>query len=80
MSLRVADEFVWTGVPILHLIDYPWSSVRHHPNDTKSNLHFPTIDNVIKILRVFVFEYLHISPWRVFVGEHLHLFTLNDIC
>ena len=54
--------------------------LKHTAGDTKDALHFPTIDNINNILRVFVCEYLHISPWRISAGQYLYLFSLNDIC
>ena len=62
MSLRVADEFVWTGVPAIHLINFPLPRVRNTAADRKEKLNFPLINHVNDILRVFVYEYLHISP------------------
>ena len=63
------DDFVWTDVPVVHLIAYPFPEEWHKASDDKTALHFPTIDNINKILRVFVCEYLHLSPWMIFIGE-----------
>jgi len=52
--------FVQRGVRIVHLIPYPFPEVWHKDTDTLENLNFPTIDNLNKIVRVFVAEYLHL--------------------
>jgi glutaminyl-peptide cyclotransferase len=46
------------GVPVVHLISYPFPSVWHKPSDNETALHYPTIRDIGKILRVFVTEYL----------------------
>ncbi|XP_053608049.1 glutaminyl-peptide cyclotransferase-like [Plodia interpunctella] len=50
------------NVDILHLIPTPFPSVWHTEHDTRSALDFTTIENLNKILRVFVAEYLHLKP------------------
>ncbi|XP_069766001.1 glutaminyl-peptide cyclotransferase-like protein isoform X4 [Narcine bancroftii] len=50
--------FLRKGVPILHLIATPFPWVWHTMEDTAENLHPPTIENLCKILSVFVVEYL----------------------
>lgn len=52
--------FLKKGVPILHLISYPFPSVWHKVTDNELALNYTTIDRMAKILRVFVVEYLHI--------------------
>jgi glutaminyl-peptide cyclotransferase len=52
--------FKQRGVPILHLIAYPFPKEWHKIGDNKSSLSFKKIENFNKILRVFVAEYLHI--------------------
>ncbi|KAJ8730328.1 hypothetical protein PYW07_017366 [Mythimna separata] len=54
--------FMRRNVDILHLIPSPFPSVWHTPADDMSALDFNTIENLNKILRVFVAEYLHIKP------------------
>ncbi len=49
------------GVPILHIIPTPFPNVWHEEGDDKSALHYDTIDDMNKILRVFVAEYLQMS-------------------
>ena len=53
--------FMQRNVPILHLITSPFPRVWHTNGDNKSVLHYPTIDDLNKILRVFVVEYLQVS-------------------
>lgn len=50
--------FLEKGVKILHLISVPFPSVWHQLSDNADNLHYQTIDDLNKILRVFVCEYL----------------------
>ena len=58
-------------VPVLHLISYPFPSVWHTPADNEDALSYPTVNNINKILRVFVAEYLSLtvlcpSVWLLF--------------
>ncbi|XP_019798452.2 glutaminyl-peptide cyclotransferase isoform X3 [Tursiops truncatus] len=48
------------GVPVLHLIPSPFPEVWHTMDDNEENLDKTTIDNLNKILKVFVLEYLHL--------------------
>ncbi|KAM9039176.1 glutaminyl-peptide cyclotransferase-like protein [Sarcophilus harrisii] len=50
--------FLRRGVPVLHLIPTPFPAVWHTPADTEANLHPPTVHNLIRILAIFVTEYL----------------------
>ncbi|XP_067875101.1 glutaminyl-peptide cyclotransferase-like protein isoform X2 [Heterodontus francisci] len=50
--------FLRKGVPILHLISTPFPWVWHTMEDTAENLHPPTIENLCRILSVFLAEYL----------------------
>ncbi|XP_044935164.1 glutaminyl-peptide cyclotransferase isoform X3 [Mustela nigripes] len=52
--------FLRRGVPVLHLIPYPFPEVWHTMDDNEENLDETTIDNLNKILQVFVLEYLHL--------------------
>ncbi|XP_063299423.1 glutaminyl-peptide cyclotransferase [Pelobates fuscus] len=52
--------FLQRGVPILHLIPSPFPHVWHTMQDNEENLDSVTIDNLNKILQVFVLEYLNI--------------------
>ncbi|XP_069765998.1 glutaminyl-peptide cyclotransferase-like isoform X2 [Narcine bancroftii] len=52
------NRLLGIGVPILHLIATPFPWVWHTMEDTAENLHPPTIENLCKILSVFVVEYL----------------------
>ena len=57
--------FILTDVPVLHLISYPFPREWHKESDNENALDYPTIDNLGKILRIFVAEYLHLSPWFI---------------
>ncbi|XP_048209067.1 glutaminyl-peptide cyclotransferase [Perognathus longimembris pacificus] len=52
--------FLRKGVPILHLITSPFPEVWHTMDDNEENLDESTIDNLNKIIQVFVLEYLHL--------------------
>ncbi|XP_039553988.1 glutaminyl-peptide cyclotransferase [Passer montanus] len=52
--------FLRRGVPVLHLIPSPFPAVWHTMMDTEENLDKATIDNLNKILQVFVLEYLNL--------------------
>ncbi|XP_019798450.2 glutaminyl-peptide cyclotransferase isoform X1 [Tursiops truncatus] len=52
--------FLRKGVPVLHLIPSPFPEVWHTMDDNEENLDKTTIDNLNKILKVFVLEYLHL--------------------
>ncbi|KAI9551396.1 hypothetical protein GHT06_021729 [Daphnia sinensis] len=53
--------FMRRKVPILHLITTPFPDVWHTNGDNKSALDYNTIDDLNKILRVFVVEYLQVN-------------------
>lgn len=50
------------GVPILHLIAYPFPKEWHKIGDDRASLSFSRIANFNKILRIFTAEYLHMIP------------------
>uniref|UniRef100_UPI003590140E glutaminyl-peptide cyclotransferase-like n=1 Tax=Myxine glutinosa TaxID=7769 RepID=UPI003590140E len=52
--------FLQLGVPVLHLISTPFPVVWHTMDDTERNLHPVTINNLNKIIQVFVAEYLEL--------------------
>ncbi|NXS16656.1 QPCTL protein, partial [Mystacornis crossleyi] len=52
--------FLQRGVPVLHLIPTPFPRVWHTPGDTEDNLHPPTVQDLAKILVVFVAEFLEL--------------------
>uniref|UniRef100_A0A452UGR1 Glutaminyl-peptide cyclotransferase n=1 Tax=Ursus maritimus TaxID=29073 RepID=A0A452UGR1_URSMA len=52
--------FLRRGAPVLHLIPSPFPEVWHTMDDNEENLDETTIDNLNKILQVFVLEYLHL--------------------
>ncbi|XP_044516560.1 glutaminyl-peptide cyclotransferase [Gracilinanus agilis] len=52
--------FLRRGVPTLHLIPFPFPDVWHTMDDNEENLDKPTINNLNKIIQVFVSEYLHL--------------------
>lgn len=56
----ITSHFFVLGVPVLHLISSPFPEVWHTMDDNEENLDRTTIDNLNKILQVFVLEYLHL--------------------
>ncbi|XP_063060270.1 glutaminyl-peptide cyclotransferase [Engraulis encrasicolus] len=52
--------FLEKGVPVLHMIATPFPPFMHTFEDTASNVHIQTVENLIKILVVFLSEYLAI--------------------
>ncbi|XP_044148240.1 glutaminyl-peptide cyclotransferase [Bufo gargarizans] len=52
--------FLQRGVPVLHVIPSPFPDVWHSFQDNEENLDSSTIDNMNKILQIFVLEYLNI--------------------
>lgn len=53
--------FLERGVPIIHLIPSPFPSVWHKISDDRKAIDMFTVENLNKILRVFVIEYLHLA-------------------
>ena len=47
---------MFSGVPVVHLITYPFPSVWHTPYDDLPALDFDRIDNLARILRVFLVD------------------------
>ncbi|XP_041978166.1 glutaminyl-peptide cyclotransferase-like [Aricia agestis] len=54
--------FLRRDVDVLHVIPNPFPSVWHTARDDMAALDFSTIDNLNKIFRVFVAEYLSVTP------------------
>ncbi|KPJ08325.1 Glutaminyl-peptide cyclotransferase [Papilio machaon] len=54
--------FLRRNVNVVHVIPNPFPHVWHTADDDMSALDFNTIDNLNKIFRVFVAEYLHLHP------------------
>ncbi|XP_061824579.1 glutaminyl-peptide cyclotransferase [Nerophis lumbriciformis] len=54
--------FLNRGVRVLHIIPSPFPVVWHTFEDNEQNLDRPTIQNLNKILQIFVLEYLNARP------------------
>ncbi|XP_003795729.1 glutaminyl-peptide cyclotransferase [Otolemur garnettii] len=52
--------FLRRGVPVLYLMPFPFPEVWHTMDDNEENLDESAIDNLNKIIQVFVLEYLHL--------------------
>lgn len=50
--------FLEKDVPVLHLIATPFPPQWHKNTDTATNLHWPSIRNFNRILRVFIYEFV----------------------
>ncbi|CAL7936355.1 unnamed protein product [Xylocopa violacea] len=64
MEVNIEDDhipFLHRNTPILHLIPYPFPNVWHKPSDNRDNVNLKTVENINKILRIFVASYLHID-------------------
>lgn len=53
--------FLRRDVPILHMIPVPFPEVWHKMNDNADAIDVTTVENISKILRIFIAEYLHID-------------------
>ncbi|KAG5674529.1 hypothetical protein PVAND_004491 [Polypedilum vanderplanki] len=53
--------FMRRNVPILHLIPVPFPDVWHKIEDDRKAIDLATIENLMKIFRIFIIEYLHIE-------------------
>lgn len=53
--------FLQRSVPILHVIPSPFPDCWHKPEDDATAVDISTVQNLIKVLRVFVAEYLHLN-------------------
>ncbi|XP_065175797.1 glutaminyl-peptide cyclotransferase-like isoform X1 [Sycon ciliatum] len=73
--------FMRKGVPILHVIDYKdrFPTVWHRISDNKQNLHTKTIDNLNRIFRVFVAEYLDLDLVRPSTLSTLAMLTTSEV-
>lgn len=50
--------FLRRGVPVLHIIPTPFPQFWHTMDDTEENMHRPTVENLTKIVAIFLTEYL----------------------
>lgn len=53
--------FLRRNVPILHIIPVPFPDVWHKPSDNQEAVDVTTVENISKVLRIFVTEYLHLQ-------------------
>lgn len=56
--------FLKLGVPIIHLITVPFPDFWHTVNDNHEVIDYNTVENINKILRVFIAEYLQMKDIR----------------
>lgn len=65
LSAYIEDDhipFLRRNVPILHMIPTPFPEVWHKMTDNHEAIDVVTVENLSKILRIFIVEYLHIDP------------------
>lgn len=53
--------FMRRNVKILHLIPLPFPTVWHKITDDRKAIDVDTVENLMKILRIFIAEYLHVD-------------------
>lgn len=53
--------FMRRSVPILHLIPVPFPTVWHQFDDDRSAIDLETCENLMKVFRIFIAEYLHLN-------------------
>ena len=53
--------FIKKGVPILHIIATPFPNQWHKIGDNQNTVHYPTVEKLNKIFRLFVAEYLQLE-------------------
>lgn len=64
MRAMIDDDhmpFMKREVPILHVIPTPFPDCWHTPDDNRNVIDMHTIENLNKIFRIFVAEYLHLK-------------------
>lgn len=75
--------FIEKGVKVMHLISTPFPSVWHKTSDNLDNIHYETIDDINKMLRVYVCGYLACNvekPMYWQCGWFLVLLFVNWFC
>jgi glutaminyl-peptide cyclotransferase len=61
---NISDDqipFLERDVRVVHIIPSPMPSSWHSVRDNKENLDWNTIDNLCRVVRLFVAKYIHIS-------------------
>lgn len=64
MAIKEQNVYIFpffSDVPILHLISNPFPREWHTVKDDRNIIDMDTVENINKILRVFVAEYLNMS-------------------
>ena len=54
-------QFIFIGVPILHLIPVPFPDEWHTMADNANVVHYPTVEKLNIMLRIFVAEFLELD-------------------
>ena len=54
-------SFFFPDVPILHLIPVPFPDEWHTMKDNADAIHYPTVEKLNVILRIFVAEYMELD-------------------
>ena len=58
---------LFSDVPILHLIPVPFPDEWHTMKDNADAIHYPTVEKLNVILRIFVAEYMELD-WKFWEG------------
>lgn len=53
--------FLRRNVPILHLIPVPFPTTWHEMTDNRDSIDLTTVENLSKMLRIYIVEYLHLN-------------------
>lgn len=64
MNPQIEDDhipFLKRNVPILHIIPIPFPEVWHQKSDNGDAIDMITVENLMKIFRIFILEYLQIE-------------------
>ena len=54
-------SYIPTGVPVVHLISYPFPRVWHQTTDNANAIDWVFVSNFRKIMLVFLHEYFHLQ-------------------
>ncbi|KAH8364132.1 hypothetical protein KR084_002946 [Drosophila pseudotakahashii] len=65
------------GVPVLHVAPQEFPKVLYTAADTAENLHYPTIRNMIKIIRRFVHDFL--EQWDSYMAAQDNVVSYPDL-
>jgi len=65
-----------SGVPVMHVAPHEFPKVLYTAADNQENLHYPTIRNMIKIMRIFVYDFL--EHWDSYISANNNFAPYSD--